>query len=242
MAKTLKFGFILILVFLVAGTLFYVSYYSSSSYWSAFALNMLTDLVGAVVIAALLQRSLTNAYKEFLEEKQAGYDLRIPVNERYFLESTTRMLYYILFETPPWVELMAHKDEGGKRDTSNLVEKDVLKLIPRINFETIMYLYFGRKDSKVESVLLNILRAILKEAFADQKIPSPPILPTGKNMNAYEAEIIPLLLNVFAELSPKLLESKEFQVLAHPTVIDALKNMPEIVDSINKNLNSLKNK
>ena len=169
MAKTLKFGSILILVLIAAGILFYVSYYSSSSYWSAFALNMLTDLIGAVVIAALIQRSLTNAYKEFLEERQTGYNLRIPVNERYFLELTTRMMYYILFEKPPWIELMANQEEGGKKKTTDAVAKDLMKLIPRINYETIMYLYFGRKDSTVELVLLNILRTILKKRLQGKR-------------------------------------------------------------------------
>ena len=53
-------------------------------------------------------------------------------------------------------------------------------------------------------------------------------------MNAYEFEIMPLILNVFSELSPKLLESKEFQVLAHPIIIDALRKMPDILETVNK--------
>ncbi len=239
MIKTLKFGVILFVVLILAGGLFYVSYYSSSSYWSAFALNMLTDLVGAVVIAALLQRSLTNAYKEFLEEKQTGFNLRFPINERYFLESTTRLMYYFLFETPPWVEQLA-KQETADTKTVDVMIKDLLRLVPKISYEAITFLHFGRKDSKVNSVLLNILRTTFKEAFIGQKIPSVPLFLTEKNMSAFESDLMPLLLSVFTELLPKMLESREFQVLANPTVMDALRKMPETLDSVNKSFNSLK--
>lgn len=204
------------------------SMFASSSYWQNFALNLFTELVGALITAFVLERLLRKAYFGYKNEQ-------ISISKNLFLEVTTRVMYWLMFDTPDIEKIFKQVQMNEKNNgLDDEYAKAVIKIVPKIIRESFAAVIFQRKEDRVKSILLDILRSSFREPLANIELPSSFSILINKGQNI--ADLSPAFLDVFEKVLPKILDSKEVQTFGHPHLIEAMHNFPEISKSIRQNM------